>query len=269
MANIPRCLLVLLLLVLGGLRLGAAEQPPDIERLKGGPAAEQTAGGVDQPLIAPLRPRHDLTRLRGVSPLVGALLLVIAAVPLFAGWRLLRFALALLVGCFLALWTWQYGMPWLQHVFSGDGTALQPLLAVAACVAFVAGFALGWIMYQLQLAVAGALLGVMVLSLPGLYLDLTWLTMLLMAVGAVLGFVLGWVAAPYWAAVQTSILGGFLVVQGTAVLVQQWNDDERMRLIAYGSGIAAAVVGLVAQALWIARHHGPKAPSGGGRPAMA
>jgi hypothetical protein len=250
--------LLVLLLVLFGTRLAAADVPT-VDQLKGGAGApsSQVAGATDQPLIDDLGRRHDLTQLRGLSPVVGAALLLAAVIPLFAGWRLLRLALGLLVGVFAALWVWQYGMPWVSSIAGSDSGSQHLALIVFAAVAFVAGFALGWVLYRLQLGLAGALLGIMVLSLPGLYLDWPLLTLGLMAVGAVLGFVAGWIAAPYWAALQTAILGGFLVVQGTAILAQHWQDEGQMRLVAYSAGLLAAVIGFAVQAIGIARTGAP------------
>jgi hypothetical protein len=250
-----RPLLILLLLVVGS-RLSAADAP-SVEQLKGGAEpTHQAVGGIDQPLIDSM-PHHDLRRLRGVSPLVGAVVLLMAAIPLFAGWLLLRLALGLLTGSFAVMAVWQYG-PQLAPSLAGDGTAQVGLIVLAAA-GFCVGFAIGWVLYRLQLGLAGALLGLMVLSLPGVYLDWTWLTLALMAIGAVLGFILGWIAAPYWAALQTAILGGFLVVQGVAILAQPWQDEDRMRMLAYGVGIAAAALGFVVQAVGIARHRLPPA----------
>src|SRR3954462_12797548 len=97
---LARSLLVLLLVLLGT-RIAAADTP-SVEQLKGGQGnqSSQVAGATDQPLIDDLGRRHDLTQLRGLSPVVGAALLLAAVIPLFAGWRLLRLALGLLVGVF-------------------------------------------------------------------------------------------------------------------------------------------------------------------------
>ncbi|MBA3710795.1 MAG: hypothetical protein H0W83_18475 [Planctomycetes bacterium] len=249
--------LLMIALLVAGSRAHAADSA-DIDRLKGGGSSVAAAASSDHALITDASNRHDLSRLRGLSPLVGLALLVIALIPLFCGWRFLRVALGLLAGSFAALWTWQYGMP----VFNGlstDADTVRLLHIAGSLAAFVAGFVVGWILYQIQLALAGALLGIMVFSLPGLYLDWPWLTLALMALGAAVGFIVGWVAAPYWAALQTAILGGFMVLQGVAILTQQSSDDL-MRLLAYSVAIAAAVVGFICQCVWIARHRPASAP---------
>lgn len=254
MGTLVRSALVLLLLI-AGVAVGAAE-PADIDALKGGgpSAASQAAElSAETALVDDHRVRHDLTRLRGLSPLVGALVLLIAVIPLFFGWRLLRIALGLMLGCYAALTVWMHGMPWLRALLEGAGDAtLHLALAVAGGVAFVLGLLLGWFLYRLQLAVAGALLTAMVLALPGMYLDNAMIVGIGALLGLALGFLLGWAGAPYWAALQTSILGAFLVVQGVAILTQQWTDETQMRWLAYGSAIAAGVLGFAVQAAAIA-----------------
>jgi hypothetical protein len=252
--DLARSLLALLLILTGSALIAA--DPPTVEQLKGGEPPTQISEATDQALIDHA-PHHDLARLRGVSPLVGAVVLLIAAVPLFAGWLLLRLALGLLAGSFAAMAIWQYG-PQVIPSLSGGGDGVAQLgLIVLAVAGFLVGFAVGWVLYRLQLGLAGALLGLMVLSLPGVYLDWAWLTLALMAVGAVLGFIAGWIAAPYWAALQMAILGGFLVVQGTAILAQPWHNEDSMRVFAYGAGLAAAAIGFIVQAVGIVRHRAP------------
>ncbi len=244
--------LALVMLAMGSIpSLMAAEDVG--ERVKQGAVAEQGGGG-DVPLIADAQRRHDLTRLRGVSPLVGALLLIVAVVPLFFGYRFLRLAIGFLSGAYAAMLMWQYGMGPLHGIApSADGETLRVALVVCSLIALLIGFALGWFLYKLQLGLAGALLGLMVMSLPGLYLDWPWLTLALMIIGAVIGFIAGWIAAPFWAALQTAVLGGFLVVQGTAIITQQGADDHHVRLIAFSAGILAAIIGFAFQVAGIRR----------------
>src|SRR4051812_2609855 len=152
-----RSLLVLLLIVVGCTLSGA--DAPSIDQLKGGGEPHhQVAGATDQPLIDSM-PHHDLSRLRGMSPLVGAALLLLSVVPLFAGWRLLRLALGTLVGCFAAMAVWQYAPQLAPQLTSGGGGTHQLGMIVLAVAGFVVGFALGWVLYRLQLGLAGALLG--------------------------------------------------------------------------------------------------------------
>jgi hypothetical protein len=227
-----------------------------------GSAAAMDSGTGDPAVVARDHDEarsHDLARLRGLSPVVGIVLIAIAAIPLLAGWRFLRLALGLLVGGFAALWTWQYGMAVVGGL-SADPDTVRLLHLFATMAMFVAGFVLGWVLYQVQLALAGALLGAMVLSLPGIYLDWPLLTLGLMLVGAAVGFIVGWVAAPYWAALQTAILGAFLVLQGTAILCQQ-GSDETMRTVAYAAAVSTGVFGFICQCWWIARHRAAPPPT--------
>ncbi len=261
-------------LLLTGGRLLAADGPFDP-----GDALKQNASGVappvvvsaDHALIESWTP-SDLLHLHGLTPGVGVVLLALAVIPLFAGWRFLRLALALLCGSFLAMTAWQYGMPVLHAWWPTEAVqTLEPALVLAAALAFTLGLLLGWFLYQFEVALATALLGAMVLSLPGIYLAWPMLTWSLALVGLALGFLAGWVVAPYWAALQTCILGGALVVQGLAILVQDRLPPEHLRLVCYAFGIAAGVVGLMVQITGIRnrREHTTGARMAGGRPLHA
>jgi hypothetical protein len=228
-----------------------------IDAMKSGEShSAQVDGGIDQGLITEHAPRHDLTRLRGLSPLVGVVLLIVALIPLFEGWHFLRLALGCLLGVFAGLWMWQYGLPLARSLGGGEGEAARMIHVAGTVFAALFGFVLGWMLYKIQLAASGALLGMLAFSLPGMYLDWPLLILVLMAVGLVVGFILGWLVAPYWAALQTAILGGFLVVQGMAILTQQ-SSDETMRTIAYASGAAAALVGFIVQCALISKRTPP------------
>ncbi|MBA2479235.1 MAG: hypothetical protein H0V44_01130 [Planctomycetes bacterium] len=253
-----------LLLVL--LACGHAADTSGADRPAGGAGAAhsmRSQSGVQQDaehqVDSPAPAHRDLTRLRGLSPAAGIALLAVALIPLFAGWRFLRPVLGVLLGLFVALCAWKYGIP-LFGALSAEPDTVRILRFAGTALGFVLGFALGWVLYQVQLAIAGALLGAMVFSLPGMSVDWPLLTIGLMAMGAAIGFILGWVAAPFWAALQTSILGSFLVVQGTAIICQS-ASDETMRTLAYAVGVSLGVFGFLYQCIWIARQRKVSSPS--------
>jgi hypothetical protein len=236
-------------------RLAAADGPFD-QVLPG--------GRVDPDAWRP----NDLLHPHGLAPVMGLVLLGVALIPLTVGWRFLRLTLSLLLGCYLALWTWQFGMPLLHQLWPhAELHALQPALVVATALALVIGLLLGWFVFQLEMALSGAALGALVLALPGMVLGSQLLSWSLALVGAVIGFLAGWIVAPYWAAIQTSILGGALVVQGVAVLAQDSLGGSQLALVAYGLGIVAGVLGAMVQISGIhkrkERFAGPRAMAGG------
>jgi len=258
---LTRWLLILTVLLCGG-RLLAADALAPIDTVKSNAVnqVDQAAQDVglppvaDHPLIATMPPAHNLLHLQGATPLVGVLLLAVAILPLFFGWRLLRITLAVLSGYVLAIVTWNYGMPYLHSMVPHETTtALEPMLIVATVVAALLGAALGWVLYQLELATVGALLGAFVFAIPASYIEVPFLVWLLIATGFVLGFIAGWVIAPYWAAAQTAILGGVLVAQGILIITQSPVEGSPTHLVAMGIGLSAAVIGFIIQLLWIGR----------------
>jgi len=266
---LSRLLLIMTVLLCAG-RLLAADALSPIDTVKSDAVnqVDQAAQAVglpplsDHPLIASMPPSHNLLHLQGATPLVGVLLLAVAILPLFFGWRLLRVTLAVLTGYVLAIVTWNYGMPYLHSLMPhATSTALVPMLVVMTVVAALLGAALGWVIYQLELATVGALLGAFVFAIPATYIEVPLLVWLVIAIGFVLGFIAGWVAAPYWAALQTAILGGILVAQGIMIIAQAPVEGSPTQVVAAGIGLSAAVIGFIIQLLWIGRRNLTSAPA--------
>jgi hypothetical protein len=268
---LPSCLLALLLSLLAQLGHAAdADGIPTLDQLKRGAPLSVTADplAADHALLANLQPAHDFLHLHGATPAIGALLLLLSVIPLFFGWRFLRVALTLLLGYFLALMTWEYGMPYLHQLVPGyaPGTLVPILIAVTVLSAII-GCLAGWFLYQLEMALVGALLGMMVLAIPAMYFNAPVIQWALLAVGVVVGGIAGWTIAPYWAALQTAILGGILVMQGISILTQQSAESGGAQTVTIAIGISAAFIGFVVQVLWIG-HRKVVAPGHGHRAAV-
>ncbi len=223
------------------------------------------AGPTDHLLQA--LPPQDRNLLLTASPLVGVVLLVVSLVPLFLGWVFLRATLALIGGCFLALWTWGHGLHWITAMApSAQASTQMMLLYLGTALAFVVGAVVGYFIYQLELGITGAALGALLFGEIGAWVGSSVVAWACAAVGFVLGFIAGVVIAPYWAALQTSLLGGVLVAEGIVILAQPRGAEPTVQFMACGLGLGAAILGFVVQASGILRRHGGAAiaPSGAG-----
>jgi hypothetical protein len=177
-----------------------------------------TTGGDPQPLA------DLLAGLHGLSPLVGVLAMALAFLPLFYGWRLIRWSTAVMVALIAGLAVLQVCLP-----------RTEPLWAwlAALCVAALAGL-LGFIAFQALVAVQAAGTAFLLVATGMAQLAPGWplATFTVAALAAGAGGLLGWLIAPYIAIVQTVLYGAGLLLAGMVILCQPRGDGELLLLAA-------------------------------------
>ena len=172
-------------------------------------------------------------------PMVGGIIALVALVPLFAGWLMLRVAYTLLIGaaCAVAAYGFLGGIdPPPGDLMVYGGTAVSALV----------GAVLGWFLSKATAAVAGAVVMAFLLMMPGAYLQSQTLMVALAPIGLILGLVIGWKIGLYLDALNTAVLSAFFVAVGASIVAREYTPDLA-DMIALGTLIGAAVVGTMVQ----------------------
>jgi hypothetical protein len=181
-------------------------------------AGESAATPASVPLIALWR------QLDTLPPWSGPLIVVLGLIPLLAGWRMIRWSMAISSAGIA-------GGTVLAVALPAWGATLAWTAAVSALV--ICGLA-GFFLYQALIAVQGAALcaaGLIPLVLcyaPGHQQA----ALIVGGLGALCGGVLGWRAAPLLGIVETVLLGAFIVLDGMTILVGVESDAELLSLTA-------------------------------------
>ncbi len=181
-------------------------------------AADAGDAHVSVPLIMLWRQLDTLPRWSG------PLIIVLGLIPLLAGWRLIRWSMAISSAGIA-------GGTVLAVVYPAWGATLAWTAAVSAMV--ICGLA-GFFLYQALIAVQGAALcaavAVALVSAwaPGHQLP----ALLLGGLGALCGGVLGWRVAPLLGIVETVLTGTLLVLDGMTLLIGVESDAELLALTA-------------------------------------
>jgi hypothetical protein len=181
-------------------------------------AADAGDAPASVPLIALWRQLDTLPRWSG--PLIVACGLI----PLLAGWRLIRWSMALSSAGIA-------GGTVLAIALPAWGATLAWTAALAALV--ICGLA-GFFLYQALIAVQGAALcacaaaALVLACAPGQQLA----ALLAGGLGALCGGVLGWRVAPLLGIVETVLSGALLVLDGMTILIGVESDAELLALTA-------------------------------------
>lgn len=224
--RILAALLAASVLVLAG---AFAEIPPAGDRAA--PGALNDAGS---PAHSPSGPRDLLPKQVPIA--AGWILLVAAVPPLVWGWKIIRLTMAAFFGLAFALVAFE-----LVARRSGQGWA-----AAAALAAAVGGVALGWHVRKFFAAVEGACVIGFLFALPGLLLNVEFLTFGLAAAGIVLGIVLGWKAAFYLDAIDSSLVGGFMAGLGARIVARDLGNDRAL-IVGVAVLAVSALAGIAVQ----------------------
>jgi hypothetical protein len=180
--------------------------------------AEAGAGPASVPLIALWRQLDTLPRWSG------PLIIVLGMIPLLAGWRLIRWSMAIssagIAGgtvLALALPEWGAALAW---------TAALAALVICALA--------GFFLYQALIAVQGAALCAAALIAVALHLAPGQQLAALLAgcCGALCGGVLGWRVAPLLGIIETVSAGALMVLDGMTILIGVESDAELLSLSA-------------------------------------
>ena len=221
------------LIVLVAAPLGAGEA------VSAAPAAAPPAGGAQLPTVA-----EFWQWLEAQPAWLGPVLVLVGMVPLFAGWRLIRWTTAVLAA----------GVVGGAVMARCDGV-LEPGLAWTAAVsaALLAGVLGAWL-YQAGVAAQGGVLGfVLFAALAGAALGAVphpgttggAIAFVLGVLGFVLGVGLGWKAAPAIGIIQTVLYGALLCQLGILVLTHP--ESAQLPLILGITALVTVVPGVIVQ----------------------
>jgi hypothetical protein len=187
----------------------------------------------------PLFPLHDQAdQLKTLPRLAGLITLFFAIIPLFFGWKLIRWIMALNTAAIVG-----------AAVLSACLPSWEPALAwTAAISAGLIGGLAGWFLYQALIAIQGALLGgvILVAAAQTIAPNSTALAIILGVLGAVLGLVLGWRAAPYLGIIVSVLTGAGLAAAGMITLCRP-DDGTQLVLLMILTAVATILPGLVVQ----------------------
>ena len=223
------------LAALAGAPLGAGEA-----------VAAAPAGAPPAPAAgAPLPSGPELWQWLNAQPAwLGPVLVLVGLVPLFAGWRLIRWTTAVLAA----------GVVGGAVMARCDGL-LEPGMAWTAAVsaALLAGVLGAWL-YQAGVAVQGGVLGFMLFAaLAGAALGVVphpgttngAIAFVLGVLGFVLGVGLGWKAAPAIGIIQTVLYGALLCQLGILILTHP--ESAQLPLILGITALVTVVPGVIVQ----------------------
>ncbi len=211
------------------------------------PATTVTAAPAVAPpaAAAPLPSPPEVWQWLNAQPAwLGPVLVLVGMVPLFAGWRLIRWTTAVLTA----------GVVGGAVMAKCDGL-LEPGVAWTAAVsaALLAGVLGAWL-YQAVVAAQGGLLGfVLFAALAGAALGAVphpgttggAIAFVLGVLGFVLGVGLGWKAAPALGILQTVLYGALLCQAGIIVLTRP--ESAQVPLILGITALVTVVPGVIVQ----------------------
>ena len=215
--------------------------------LGAGEAAVAAAPAVvpPAPAAAALPTGPDILQWLNAQPAwLGPVLVLVGMVPLFAGWRLIRWTTAVLAA----------GVVGGAVMARCDGL-LEPGMAwtAAASAALLAGVIGAWL-YQAGVAVQGGVLGfVLFAALAGAALGVVphpgttngAIAFVLGVLGFVLGVGLGWKAAPAIGIIQTVLYGALLCQLGILILTHP--ERAQLPLILGITALVTVVPGVIVQ----------------------
>jgi hypothetical protein len=208
------------------------------------PGAVPDPGPAASPLPLDERLAQAIAGLQRYPRWCGPLLALLGLVPLFHGWRLIRWTMAV---CSAAV----AGGAVLAFAMPGFDPALAWTAAVSAAI--IAGL-LGFFLYQALVAMQGALLGFLALSvLAGQLLPQHQGVAIAAGVlGGALGFLLGWRVAPYLGIVESVTYAYAMILAGMLILCRTPPGGEAL-VLALIVAVVTVVPGLVVQ---VREHHG-------------
>jgi len=186
--------------------------------------------GVDAGGLAVPTPHADAMRHWEAAPRwCGPLIAAAGSIPLFYGWRLIRWSMALAAagvasGAVLSLTlpVWDASLAW-----------------TAACASAIICGVLGFFLYQALIAIQLAICLGLILSTLVLWCipHFTTGALAMGAVGALVGGIIGWRIAPLLGIFETVVYGVLLVIEGMAILIRVDSDGELLLL----AGVVAVV----------------------------
>lgn len=168
------------------------------------------------------------------GPVVAALGLI----PLFYGWQLIRWTMAICAAAMTGGAVLAFAMP-----------AWDPTLAwtMAVSMAIIAGL-LGYFLFQALVAVQGALIAFVLAALiVGVIApNAQTVSLVLALLAAAVGFLLGWRLAPYLGIVESVLYAYLMILAGMIVLCRPDPGSEAW-LLALAVGLVTVVPGMFVQ----------------------
>ena len=233
---LPSLFLLLSLLLFLPVRSASAsdaEPGPGLDLVEPEDAGMDLEAGPDGTVPAPPARAFLPRRLPAGA---GWILILVACVPLFWGWKIIRVTMAVFFALAAALVAYELAAP---RAGLGWGAAAAGLgMVVGACV--------GWHIRKLFAALEVAAVLGFLFALPGLYFEHELTTFGLGLAGFVLGLVLGWRVAFYLDAIDSSLAGGFLAGIGAMTVAQDLGRDASL-LIGIGVLAVSALLGVAVQ----------------------
>jgi len=189
------------------------------------------------------REKAVLVFLESHNLLAGTILLLTGLVPLFFGWRLIRF-LYFVMGAVLG--------GGLIFAFTVSAS-LAPVLVVLLTIngALLWGFVMSYL-HHVQVALSGGLFVAAVFAAPGVAMGAPAMGAGMGVLGLAVGLILGWCLAPLLGILQTALFGAVLMGAGAYVLLMNVSPDAGLLV-----GGTVALVGLVAGIVYQIRSGGP------------
>lgn len=191
--------------------------------------------GADPPIVARM---SAWWQLHGAPRWSGPLLILLGAIPLFYGWRLIRWSMALVAagvssGAVLSvtLPVWDASLAWTAAI-------------AAAIICGVLGFFLYQALVAIQLGAcaAYALAALVLWCIPHFQVG----ALVLGLIGALVGGVIGWRVAPLLGIIETVLYGAGMMIEGMAILIGVESDAEFLLLATIVSAVTI-LAGMIVQ----------------------
>ncbi len=199
--------------------------------------------------------RETHAALRGLPPAGVGVVILLSLVPVFWGWKVVRFATALLLGAVAGAWLGTTAL-------AASGA---PMISVFfGAVGFVGGSLLGWWARPLLGALWGAAFLGGLLAALGTPLGGPMVGVGMGTFGAIIGLIVGWTAILYVDAIVSAIGGAAMAGSGVAVLTAGWGGTSS-RLTGLAVAVVLAITGITFQCRTISRVKAAGAAPGSGR----
>jgi hypothetical protein len=168
--------------------------------------------------------------------MVGGVIMLVAAIPLFAGWLMLRVAYTLLLGAAAAVAA--------NGLLGGmDPVPSNVVLYTGIGGAGLIGAVLGWYLSKATSAIVGAVVMAMLFMMPGAYFESQAVMLVLGPVGLIVGLVLGWKIGLYLDALNTAVLSAFFFAAGASIVARDFVDPNIVDWVALGALVVSALLG--------------------------